>query len=129
MFSLLQVQSFKKYKWIVVLAILYHKRGTAIGRLHFVPPTAGEHFYLHMLLMVVKGSKLFMEIKSYQGIEHQTFKAACLAWGLLEDGSEWMQCLQEVAGATGGGRVGGGATTTCSTIPPEATHARISRRA
>jgi len=81
------------------------RMGTAIGRLHFVPPTAGERFYLRLLLMVVKGSKSFVELRGYQGIEYQTFKAACLARGLLEDDSEWRQCLQEAAGIQTGSQL------------------------
>ena len=73
------------------------QRGTAIGRLHFVPPNAGERFYVHLLLMVVKCSKSFEELRSFQGVTYPTFKAACLARGLLEDDAEWRQCLQEAA--------------------------------
>lgn len=67
----------------------------ALGRMYFVPPTAGERFYLRTLLSVVRGPTSFLDLRTYNGIVHPTFEAACLARGLLEDDGEWHQCLQE----------------------------------
>ena len=68
----------------------------AIGCMYFVPPTAGECFYLRTLLMVVKGAKSFEDLRRYNSNEpHPTFHSACLARGLLQDDGEWVQCLAE----------------------------------
>lgn len=63
----------------------------------FIPPTAGEQFYLRTLLAVVKGPKSFEDLRTFEGVVHPTFHAACLARGLLEDDGEWRMCLQEAS--------------------------------
>ena len=73
------------------------KRGSTIGRLYFVSPTAGERFYLRTLLTTVKGATSFDDLRTFQGIQHPTYHAACLARGLLENDDEWRQCLQEAS--------------------------------
>ena len=74
---------------------LLTKKGLAIGRMYFVSPSAGERFYLRTLLTVAKGVKSFEDLRTVNGQICPTFKAACLAHGLLEDDNEWIQCLQE----------------------------------
>jgi len=70
----------------------------AIGRMYFVPPTAGERFYLRTLLTIVKGATSFDDLRRYNSDEpHPTFHAACIARGLLEDDGEWNQCLAEAS--------------------------------
>ena len=50
----------------------------------FVPPTNGELFYLQKLLTVVKGPKLFEDLRQYNSPQPlPTFQDACLARGLL----------------------------------------------
>lgn len=73
------------------------QRDFAIGRMHFVHPSAGERFYLRLLLTVVKGAKSWDDLLLYNGEHYFTFKAACVARGLLEDDGEWRQCLSEAA--------------------------------
>lgn len=73
------------------------KQNFAIGRMYFVPPTAGERFYLRTLLTVVKGPRSFQDLRSYNGTIYPSFEEACLARGLLEDDGEWRQCLAEAA--------------------------------
>ena len=73
------------------------KTGFAIGRMYFAHPSAGERFYLRTLLTVVKGSTSFKSLRTYNGQIYPTFKAACMARGLLEDDGEWRQCLQEAS--------------------------------
>jgi hypothetical protein len=79
----------KSYKWTK------RQRGFAIGRMYYAHPSSGERFYIRLLLTVVKGAKGFEHLRTFEGTVHPTFKAACIAHGLLEDDSEWCQCLQE----------------------------------
>src|ERR1700722_15392904 len=72
-------------------------RGYAIGRMYFVHPSAGERFYLRILLTIVKGAESWEDLRRFDNVLHPTFKVACQARGLLEDDSEWKQCLQEAA--------------------------------
>ena len=71
------------------------QQGFAIGRIRFVHPTAGEPFYLQLLLTVIKGAQSWDNPKLVNGIQHPTFQAACVAMGLLQDDGEWDQCLAE----------------------------------
>lgn len=81
------------------------QRGFAIGRMYFVPPTAGEKFYMRTLLTVTKGPHSFEDLRTVDGVTHATFREACLARGLLEDDGEWRQCLQEAADLQSGTRL------------------------
>ena len=72
-------------------------RGGTIGRMYYVPPTAGERFYLRTLLTVVKGPVSWDDLKSFNGKLHDSFYAACLARGLLENDEEWRLCLQQAS--------------------------------
>jgi len=66
-----------------------------IGRMYFVHPSAGERFYLRMLLTTVKGPESWEHLRTFDGGVHPNYKEACLAHSLLEDDGEWKQCLQE----------------------------------
>ena len=63
----------------------------------YVHANSGEHFYVCVLLSAVKGAMSFEDLYTVDGQLLPTFHAACLARGLLEDDSEWRQCLQETA--------------------------------
>ena len=63
--------------------------------MYYIPPKAGEIFYLRTLLTVVCGPTSFEDLKTFEGILYSTFKVACLARGLLEDDAEWKLCLEE----------------------------------
>lgn len=71
------------------------KRGFAIGRMYFVPPTAGERFYLRTLLTIVRGPRSFQDLRTFENIIYASFQEACKARGLLEDDGEWRVCLSE----------------------------------
>ncbi|THH03718.1 hypothetical protein EW146_g10359 [Bondarzewia mesenterica] len=81
----------KTKKWKI------RERGFALGRMYFVPPTAGERFYLRTLLTVVRGPQSFDDLLTFNGVLHATFREACLARGLLADDGEWEQCLREAS--------------------------------
>jgi hypothetical protein len=65
--------------------------------MYFVPPTAGERFYLRTLLTVVKGAVSYEDLRTYNGTVYHNFEESCRAQGLLEDDGEWRICLEEAA--------------------------------
>ncbi len=73
-----------------------------VGRMYFVQPSEGERYYLRLLLTHVIGTTCFEDLTTTHRphtpttVVHPTFKAACLARGLLQDDVEWDQCLTEV---------------------------------
>jgi len=75
-----------------------------MGRMYFVQPSEGEHYYLRVLLTHVARATCFEDLRTTHRpqtptiVVHPTFKAACLARGLLQDDVEWDQCLSEAAG-------------------------------
>lgn len=68
-----------------------------IGRLFFVLPTAGKHFYLRTLLTAVKGPTSWADLCTFKDIVYPTFHTAALACGLLQDDKEWQECLLEAS--------------------------------
>jgi hypothetical protein len=73
-----------------------HQQGK-IGRLHYVHPSAGERYYLRMLLLTAKGATNFPNLRYHNNIQHPTFKEACRSRGLLADDSEWYEAFDEAA--------------------------------
>ncbi|XP_057747327.1 uncharacterized protein LOC130966529 [Arachis stenosperma] len=71
------------------------KTNTAIGRLFFVLPSAGELYYLRMLLNIVKGPRSYEELRSFNGVVYPTFRDACYAHGLLDDDQEYIDTIEE----------------------------------
>ena len=68
-----------------------------IGRINAVSPSQGERYFLKLLLSHKSGATDYDDLKVHDGIAYQTFKATCLAMGLLEDDQEWMRSLEEAA--------------------------------
>jgi hypothetical protein len=56
-----------------------------------------------MLLNCVKGATSYEHLLAMDGREHDTFKDACIAMGLLADNNEWHQAFEE-AGVWASGR-------------------------
>jgi len=73
------------------------QKGDTIGRIYYAHPTAGERFYLRMLLNVVKGTTSYKDIRTVDGVVFDNFKSACIARGLLEDDNKWNQALTEAS--------------------------------
>src|SRR5712664_4458661 len=68
----------------------FHK---GIGRLVFIGPSAGDLFYLRLLLTHVRGPTSPEALRTMDG-NLLPWKEACAALGLLDD-KEWDQCLRE----------------------------------
>ncbi|XP_070013913.1 uncharacterized protein [Nicotiana sylvestris] len=78
----------------------WEKRKTSafsIGRIFFVPPSFGEQYYLRLLLNIVKGPKGYEDLKKINGSDHETFRDACYALGLLDDDKEYVDAIMEVS--------------------------------
>jgi hypothetical protein len=74
------------------------RRGTGkIGRIYYVHPSAGERYFLRMLLLVVRGAQSYEDVRRYNGVLYSTFRLACNARGLLGDDKEWYDAFDEAA--------------------------------
>jgi hypothetical protein len=69
------------------------KTGDCIGRVYFVYPSEGEHYYLRLLLYNVPNPTSFQFLRTYHGVIYDIFQAACMARGLLESDDQWDKCL------------------------------------
>ena len=73
------------------------QRGTCLGRVHHVPPSFGEWFYLRVLLNKVRGAQDWFDFKKFEGVTYPTYKDACQARSLLEDDKEYIDGLLEAS--------------------------------
>ncbi|KAG1494146.1 hypothetical protein G6F47_010255 [Rhizopus delemar] len=63
--------------------------------MYYCTPTAGERFFLQLLLTVVRGPTLFENLKTVNGVVYSTFREAYQALHLVEDDQEWFKCFSE----------------------------------
>jgi hypothetical protein len=86
----------KEWSWDVSGRV-WRKRTpcSKIGRMYYVHPTAGELYYLRMLLMIVKGAKNYADVRTFDDRVYDTFRDACEARGLLECDNEWNLLFDE----------------------------------
>lgn len=73
------------------------KKGFTIGRLFYVHPSAGEKFFLRLLLNVVPGAKSYEELRTFDGHLYESFRDARNARGMLGEDSEWEDAVVEAA--------------------------------
>ena len=66
-----------------------------IGRIYTVPRTTDDKYFLRMLLHHQKGATCFADIRTVDGIVHETYKSAAGALGLLSDDREIVYAMQE----------------------------------
>ncbi|KAE8257117.1 hypothetical protein A4X13_0g2571 [Tilletia indica] len=88
----------ESYRWIGTRWVRRIHASTAqVGRVYFVPQSAGPKFYLRLLLHHVQSPKSFADVRTYLGIHYDTYREACEARGLLIDDAEWNYCLADAA--------------------------------
>nr|XP_017255780.1 PREDICTED: uncharacterized protein LOC108225432 [Daucus carota subsp. sativus] len=73
------------------------KKGSQIGRLLYTHHSAGEIWYLRLLLTKVCGPTSYNHLKTVNGRCYNSFKEACLNLGLLDDDKEWHEVIEECA--------------------------------
>ena len=71
--------------------------GQNVGRIYFVPPSAGERYFLRLLFNHVSSATSFQDLRTYNGVVHPSFHEARRQRGLLNDDTEWNNCLREAA--------------------------------
>ena len=71
------------------------KQFNVFGHLYAVSPTQSELFHLRLLLLHVKGGTSYEDLRTVNGVLYDSFAAACLALGLIEDDDKWIKAMQE----------------------------------
>lgn len=74
-----------------------YKNSSSIGRLTYIHPSAGDLFYLRMLLCHQKGRTSFKHIRTVEDELYPTNRTACEEMGLLGNDQEWTIALQEAS--------------------------------
>ncbi|GKD44777.1 helicase [Tanacetum coccineum] len=64
-------------------------------RIVYSTPSAGERYFLRMLLNVVRAPQKFEHLMIVNDKICATFKEACFAYDLLNDNKEWTRAIQE----------------------------------
>ncbi|XP_071738697.1 uncharacterized protein [Rutidosis leptorrhynchoides] len=73
------------------------KQRFKLGRIHHVPPSTGEAYYLRILLNKVKGPTCFEDIRTVNGKVCPTFKDACYELGVLDDDKEYVEAIKQAS--------------------------------
>ncbi|GFX79541.1 ATP-dependent DNA helicase [Trichonephila clavipes] len=71
------------------------KAGDALGRIYTVHVSNFECYCLRMLLNVIQGPTNFLDLKTVDGQEFQTFHQVCEKLELLEDDNHWDAAMEE----------------------------------
>ncbi|GBP45275.1 hypothetical protein EVAR_29023_1 [Eumeta japonica] len=71
------------------------KAGDTLGRIYTVHVSNFECYCLRMLLNVIQGPTNFLDLKTVDGQELETFRQACEKLGLLEDDNHWDATMEE----------------------------------
>ena len=88
-----QFYTWSKKKW--------HRRAAdrnlppKISRIHWVNYKEQERFFLRMLLLNRRGPTSYEHLKTVDNEECKTFREACSKLQLLDDDTEWINCMQE----------------------------------
>ena len=64
------------------------QRGTSISRMYNCNPTAGEQFYLQLLLTAVPRAQSFTDLFYFKGVWYPTYRNTYVAQGLAKDDAE-----------------------------------------
>lgn len=68
-----------------------------LARMYAVSPKDQHRFHLRLLLLHRRGPQSFRDIRTVDGIVHETYGAAAIALGLIEDDQAWRACMEESA--------------------------------
>lgn len=71
------------------------KKRTMVGRMYNSHYSAGEMWYLRMLLTRVRGPKCYEDLRTVDNVTYDTFQETCQVLGLLNDDNEWHEAFLE----------------------------------
>ena len=74
------------------------QKSDQIGRMASLHPSSEDVFFMRLLLKNRKGPKSFEDLRTVDGIVHETYRAACIALELCKDDSHWVATLNEAVG-------------------------------
>lgn len=66
-----------------------------VSRMYGISPTAGDAYFLRLMLLHVPGAKSFQDLRTVDGVVYNNFKEAAIALHLLDDDSTLREFLQE----------------------------------
>nr|GEU86932.1 uncharacterized protein [Tanacetum cinerariifolium] len=96
--TLLYVEIPKFYVWNQKQRIwTRRKQGKILGRIHHVPPSWGELYYLRAILNKVRGPMEWDDLKKVDDVLYPTYRDACYARGLLQDDEEYIDGILEAS--------------------------------
>ncbi|XP_013709420.1 uncharacterized protein LOC106413133 [Brassica napus] len=73
------------------------KKGKTIGRVVAVHPSAGDRYYLRVLINKIKGPRSYDELKTYNDVKYPAFKSVYHARSYLDNDVEWLESMSEGA--------------------------------
>ncbi|OMP08509.1 DNA helicase PIF1, ATP-dependent [Corchorus olitorius] len=77
----------------------------SIARIIYVHPSAGELYYMRLMLNEIRGATCYEDLRTVDGIVYGTFREACFALGMLGDDSEWIRAMEEASQVQTGGQL------------------------
>ncbi|GJU52849.1 hypothetical protein Tco_1226563 [Tanacetum coccineum] len=96
--SLLYVEIPRYFVWNQKQRVwIWRKQGKSLGRIHHVPPSWGELYYLRAIPNKVRGPMEWDDLKKVDDVLYPTYKDACYARGLLQDDKEYIDGLLEAS--------------------------------
>ncbi|GKD66802.1 uncharacterized protein Tco_1308910 [Tanacetum coccineum] len=96
--SLLYVEIPRYYVWNQKKRIwTLRKQGKSLGRIHHVPPSWGELYYLRTILNKVRGPMEWDDLKKVDDVLYLTYRDACYARRLLQDDNEYIDGILEAS--------------------------------
>ena len=86
-----------KYSWNSESRLwVERQRDTGVlGRMISVSPSLGDLYYLRLILKHKAGATSFDNLRTIDGTTHSDFRGACIALGLCEDDSQWIEAMEE----------------------------------
>ncbi|XP_051134181.1 uncharacterized protein LOC127253573 [Andrographis paniculata] len=75
----------------------FRKQGSIVGRIVTARPTDQERYFLRLLLQYRRAPVSYEDLRTVDGVTHDSFRNACVALGLLESDIPLVDCLREAA--------------------------------
>ena len=73
----------------------FNKVFKMLGRMYFISPRETERFSMRLLLLNTPGATSFINLRTINGIEFNTYQEAAIERGLLADDKIWCETLAE----------------------------------